>query len=280
MSILRRTHVLAFALVPLMGLGLLAVPGVGTTAAAAASAPPASLGAPMIPAPTPAPGSPAAAAAAADGASNTAADSYNWSGYAASGSTYKSVSSSWVEPGVTCPTTTTSVAGFWVGLDGDGDSTVEQTGTAAECYEGSAVYYAWYEMYPAGSVAYSNTVAPGDVMSASVTAKSATTFVLKISDATQGWSHTTTKTATTAPPRSSAEVITEAPCCTSKGGILPLADFATIHYTKAHVDGASLGSTSPTEIDIVRMAAPHALEDKTSGLSAGGTAFTNTWIRS
>ena len=267
MSILWRTRLLGLTLVPLMGLGLLAAPGAGAAAGAAVPVPGVSPGSPMVPAPPTTPG------ALTGAVGNTIAHSTNWSGYAAGGSTYTSVSSSWVEPAVTC-TSTTSVAGFWVGLDGYGSGSVEQTGTAAQCVGGSAGYYTWYEMYPNPSVAFPKPVAPGDAMTASVTSTSPTTFVIKISDATQGWSEKTVQTAATAPALASAEVITEAP--SSSGGILPLADFATISYTKAHVDGLAIGKSAPIRIEIVN--SKGALEDTTSKLAADG--FMNTWIRS
>jgi hypothetical protein len=267
LSSFTRTRLSAVTLIPLIGLGLIVLPG----ASSGAAAPMVSPGAPMQVAPAPSPGSPAAAAM-----SNGTVQSSNWSGYAASGSTYTSVFASWVEPAVTCSSPTTSVAGFWVGLDGYKDSRVEQTGTVAECYNGTPEYGAWYEMYPAGSVYYAQVVKPGDVINASVAATSPTTFVLKIRDVTEGWIRSTTQTASTPPARSSAEVITEAPCCTSTAALYPLADFGTTSYTKAHVDGLGLAKSTPTRIN---MEQGSVLKDTTSVLT-NGMAFTDTWDHS
>ena len=71
---------------------------------------------------------------------------------------------------VTTCTATDTFAGFWVGLDGDGTNTVEQTGTEADCDGGAATYQGWFEMFPAAPVFYDNLVEPGDAMSASVVA--------------------------------------------------------------------------------------------------------------
>ena len=72
---------------------------------------------------------------AADGGTANVTDvaSENWAGYAATGAagSLTSVSSSWAEPAVTCGGTDT-FSSFWVGLDGDGTPTVEQTGTRSE----------------------------------------------------------------------------------------------------------------------------------------------------
>ncbi|HEX4254612.1 MAG TPA: G1 family glutamic endopeptidase, partial [Streptosporangiaceae bacterium] len=131
----------------------------------------------------------------------------------------------------------------------------------------------WYEMYPNPSYEINHTVRPGDKISASVTYSGTNSYTLKIADSTQGWTYTTTKSLSGA-PRSSAEVITEAPCCTSSGGILPLADFGKVSYTGSTANGSTLSSFSPTEITMV--SASGRQEDSTSALSGG--SFSNTWI--
>src|SRR5919202_5547259 len=95
--------------------------------------------------------------------------STNWSGYDVTGGRYTSVSAAWTQPAVNCSVTPTGWSSFWVGLDGDTSSTVEQTGTEADCSSGRAVYSAWYEMYPKFPVTYSDAVSAGDHFSASVT---------------------------------------------------------------------------------------------------------------
>jgi hypothetical protein len=205
-------------------------------------------------------------------AGQTTRYSTNWSGYAATGATFTKVSASWVQPTGTC-TSKATYSAFWVGLDGYTSKTVEQTGSEVDCQSGSPEYYAWYEMYPGPSRNFSNPVAPGDVFTASVTA-SGTAFTLKLTDTTQGWTHTEHKSSASA-KKSSAEVITEAPCCTGKGGILPLTDFGTVSFTNADVDGSSIGSFGPIQINMGTAAKP---KDMTSSLS-GGNAFTDTWER-
>jgi hypothetical protein len=171
----------------------------------------------------------------------------SWSGYAAKGSTYDSVSAFWVQPAGRCATRDT-YSGFWVGLDGYSNETVEQTGTEVDCSGGSPQYSAWYEMYPSYPVNYANVLKAGDSIVASVTA-SGDTFTLKISDVTQGWHHTVVKTSPGA-AKSSAEVIAEAPCCTAGGDVLPLANFGTVQFSKAIVDGTPLGDQSVVRIDM------------------------------
>jgi hypothetical protein len=207
------------------------------------------------------------------GRASKAAQSTNWSGYAAHSKKYNKVSASWVEPTAHCPGGS-QFSSFWVGLDGFNSGTVEQTGTEVDCRSGSPTYFGWYEMFPAFPVNFSNPVKPGDHFSASVTFNGSGQFTLVLKDATQGWSHTVHKTLTSA-KRSSAEVIAEAP--SSSGGVLPLADFGTVHFSNSQVNGSSLGSNSPTKITMVNGSG--RAKDSVSALS-GGTAFSVKWLHS
>jgi Peptidase A4 family len=200
-----------------------------------------------------------------------AGTSSNWSGYASTDGPFSSVSASWVQPTGNC-TTKSTYSAFWVGLDGDGTSTVEQTGSEVDCVAGVPQYDAWYEMYPAFAHNYANPVEPGDHFTAAVTA-SGSTFTLTIADLTAGWSHRTVKSLTTA-KKHSAEVIAEAPCCTASGGILPLTDFGTVAFTSAKADGAALGNASPSLINMV--AANGSVKAKTSALK-NGEDFSVIW---
>jgi hypothetical protein len=216
---------------------------------------------------------PASALSAASGIRNQA-QSTNWSGYAATSGTYTSVSASWTEPTGTC-SRSSQYSSFWVGLDGYNSGSVEQTGTDVDCSGGSPRYYAWYEMYPAFPVNYSNTVRPGDQLSASVTYKGSNQFSLVIGDSTQGWSHTTTGTLAGA-ARSSAEVIVEAPSSTS--GVLPLADFGTASFTGSTANGSAIGNAGGVT-EIIMVDSSGRAKDSISSLTADEN-FTATWLRS
>ena len=217
---------------------------------------------------------PGGAAASRHGIKNQD-ESSNWSGYAVSGSdgSANSVSSSWTEPAADCSDGGTEYAAFWVGLDGFNSDSVEQTGTDSDCSGGSPDYYGWYEMYPADPVYFTNTVRPGDAISASVTFSGTETYTLVLRDSTQGWTQTITKNQTGL-DRSSAEVITEAP--SSNSGVLPLADFGTVNYGSSTANGTSLGSESPTEIIMIDNSG--ADKDSTSSINGSG-GFSNTWLR-
>lgn len=102
--------------------------------------------------------------------SPTSVKSTNWAGYAATASSgsVTSVGGSWTEPTVKCGTRT-SLAAFWVGIDGYNSNTVEQTGTLAQCSHGTASHYVWWEMYPLNAVQTYGTISAGDQFTASVT---------------------------------------------------------------------------------------------------------------
>jgi hypothetical protein len=195
--------------------------------------------------------------------------STNWAGYASTAGPFTSVSSSWTQPAGIC-TKKTSYSAFWVGLDGDGSNSVEQTGSEVDCSKGTPAYYAWYEMYPKAPVNFADTVAPGDVFVASVTAAAGGVFTLSIADTTQGWSHVVHATYAKAQLHS-AEIIAEAP--SSGSAVLPLTDFGTVAFTASEADGQPIGSVGGSAITMQRgstvKAAPGAL--------SAGEDFTVTW---
>ncbi len=168
------------------------------------------------------------------GGRTTVVTSSNWAGYAATGSAGQCGSGN-------------QYAAFWVGLDGYSSSTVEQTGSEVDCTGRTPRYYAWYEMYPGASEDFPNLVRAGDHFSASVSYLGSNRFQLTIMDSTQHWTQSLTQTLAGA-ARSSAEVIAEAPCCTFRGGILPLTNFGTVSFTGATVNSASLYTFNPVEI--------------------------------
>ncbi len=211
----------------------------------------------------------------ASGAGSQAA-SMNWSGYVGTTGTYTSVSASWTEPAGIC-TSGDQYAAFWVGLDGYRSSTVEQTGSEVDCVGRTARYYAWYQIHPSVSVNYSDTVKAGDHFDASVTYEGNDQFSLYIADTTEGWSHTAVQSLAGA-ARSSAEVIVEAPCCASGGGILPLTDFGTMTFTGADANGVAIGDAGGLTAIVMADKAGHD-KDSISAISAG-TSFSATWLRS
>jgi Peptidase A4 family len=203
------------------------------------------------------------------GVRNATTTSDNWSGYAANGGTYTSVTTTFTQPSVKC-SSGDQYSSFWVGLDGYSSDSVEQTGTEADCDGRTAEYSAWYELYPAYPVTYSNVVKPGDKITESVTFSGTSTYAMTITDTTENWTKTTTKSSS-GDARSSAEVIAEAPY---SGGVLPLANFGSVSFSNSTVNGSTLSASNPTGINMVADS-NGAAEATISALSGG--SFGITW---
>ena len=136
--------------------------------------------------------------APASSAGVTGGVSYNWSGFAdAEGGSNRisSVSAEWAIPESQCPGAPyqyqDTLNTQWVGIDGFANATVEQLGTAVQCFEGVEYYYVWYEMFPAGTVEEGTQACinrnidcpqPGDRIAASVTATPAGNYTLSLID--------------------------------------------------------------------------------------------------
>lgn len=175
-----------------------------------------------------------------------AQDSTNWAGYVASGATYSSVTSNWVEPSVQC--TTDGIVGFWIGLDGYGSNTVEQDGSAVDCSTGTPQHFAWWETYPANSVQeYTDPVSVGDHFTSTVTSLGGGQYSLVLTDSTQGWTESKTVTSAGA-ANASAEVITEA--VSDNGAITPLPDFGSADFSGSTIDGGSLDAAQAQQVDM------------------------------
>jgi hypothetical protein len=193
----------------------------------------------------------------------------NWSGYADADSTttgtFTNVSGRWTIPDVSCPRGSyrnqDAFVAQWVGIDGFSDHTVEQLGTATQCFEDVTYYYVWYEMYP-GSTVEEGTAAcinnnvdcpqPGDQVSASVSVTSAgageNSYTLSLTDfTTPAESFSVTQQCPTATcADTSAEWIVERPAVATPFGtqVLPLADYSKTEFRHASVVSSGVASSS------------------------------------
>ena len=198
-------------------------------------------------------------AARASNGTITALQCANWSGYGdaeTASSTVSYVSGSWTIPAVQClPRPYQNQDAFdaqWVGVDGLTNGTVEQLGTATQCFEDVEYYYVWYEMYPAGTVEEGTTACindnvdcprPGDRVSASVSITPGTSgnndYTLTLTDHTRPQeSFSTAQTCAAATcADASAEWVIERPAFETPFGaqILPLGHFWRTSFTSGHV---------------------------------------------
>jgi hypothetical protein len=204
-------------------------------------------------------------------------ESTNWAGYADTGSDFSKVSASWTQPTGVSSGSTTSLAAFWVGIDGYSSDTVEQDGTLIESYEGTVYYYDWWEIYPENDVQIINTVNPGDSITASVV-RSGDKYTLAVTDSTNPSNSFSTTQTYRGAADSSAEWIAEAPSGSS--GIYPLTDFGTWTDSGSSVtEGSTTGVISSFTDDEITQVNGNtgAVEDQPGPLNSSGNGFTATW---
>jgi hypothetical protein len=204
----------------------------------------------------------------------------NWSGYVLqSGKPFTGVSAQWTVPTV-ASNSPNGMSSTWVGIDGYSDNPVLQAGTEQDMgpwyapFTG-AVYYAWYELFPASQQAITpyrefgrlagsatdNKLEPGDVIQVSITpvpggpvpvADTSGKWLIKFTDQTQKWSYSTTQTYTG--PLSSAEWIEEA--TSGKSGVSTLANYGSVLFDfqdQVSIGGGPMGSPQFTTADEVSL---------------------------
>ena len=209
----------------------------------------------------------------------TNVQSTNWSGYADTGSSFSKVTGSWTEPSASCSGRTTSLAAFWVGIDGFTSDSVEQDGTLIECSRGTAFQFSWWEMYPTNAIqVVGESVAAGDHISTSVV-RSGSSYTLAVTDSTHPANSFTTTQSCSSCANTSAEWIAEAP--SSSGGVEPLSHFSTWTDSSSTVtEGSTSGVISSfTDDEITMIDNSGAVKAQPSALNSSGNGFSVTWER-
>ncbi len=172
-------------------------------------------------------------------ASAASKNSYDWSGYVARGGGFSSVSGAWSVPSVASRGPGPSELASWVGIGGaNGATDLIQTGTNVIAADGNVSYAAWYELYPAPSVAIPLTVSAGDAVFASVTALGGDHWFIYIENRSTGRSyHVVVAYHST---ESSAEWIVEPP--KTADGTMRIPAFSGAAFTRmfARKDGMTI----------------------------------------
>ena len=208
--------------------------------------------------------------------------SSNWSGYVDTNASYNYVFGEWTVPWANCGPWydfNFSQSSTWVGLDGWGNGTVEQLGTATGCIAGASAYYAWTEMYPQIEDPVFHGISPGDQIMAFVYSyNNGTADELWMADLSQGWSYVR-YASTSQVQDSSAEWITEDPSC---GPFCDnLTNFGTTTFTSAYAMGnGNFGSISSFPNSAIDMNKSNTWCAEVGGLYNGGTSFTDWFIHS
>lgn len=162
--------------------------------------------------------------------------SRNWSGYAIARSkgSMNSIAGEWIVPRVTSrkPNSFSSV---WIGIDGFNNNSLIQTGTEQDYYNGSAHYYAWWEILPAVETRIPFRVSPGDHMRAEIYNLGRGKWSITLTNNTKHWTFSIDRFYKG--PQSSAEWIVEAPQV--NGRIATLADYGKTSFRNCSVNGSN-----------------------------------------
>jgi hypothetical protein len=206
--------------------------------------------------------------------------SLDWAGYVAlTGAGVHSATGKWTVPAVTC-TSTDSVVGFWVGIDGWASDSVEQVGTAAFCDNGTPSYYSFWQVVPLTGNNLMSGVQPGDQITASVKRTGTThqLFTLKLTDTTHPAANINAEQSCSPATcyDEDAEWIAEKPASTDYPD---LADFGNWTLRAASVDGYSgpgtIGSYGYDDVTMTDSGGTILAQPGT--LNAKGDKFTVTW---
>ncbi|HEX4126302.1 MAG TPA: G1 family glutamic endopeptidase [Acidimicrobiales bacterium] len=204
-------------------------------------------------------------------------ESTNWSGQIATGMTFNGMTGNWTVPTVQA-TQYNSASASWIGIDGGPSSpnSIIQTGTAQVADNGSTLYYAWYELFPAPPVTI-GAVAPGDSMAADITRVSGSQWTVSITDTSSGASSGPIS-ATYGGPAISAEWIEELP--TAVGSPQPvLANFASTTFTDMTFQPVGTVNLSPINM-VDESGNVIASAGGTTPTQSSGSFFTDTYVPS
>jgi hypothetical protein len=154
--------------------------------------------------------------------------SSNWSGYAASGGAFTSVTATWTVPTVSA--TSSGADATWVGIGGLTSEDLIQAGTQAIVDgSGTVEYSSWIEMLPASSKTIPLSVSAGDSVTVTITQQSGNDWLITMKNNTTNGTYNVTVQYDSS--NSSAEWVQEAP---SVGrGLVSLDLFGTVPFTGA-----------------------------------------------
>ncbi len=232
--------------------------------------------------PTPAPNNQQSSSANPGGTAPTAppADiasgqsrSVNWSGYAATGGTFTSVSGTWTVP--TVSPDTVGMDATWIGIGGVESTDLIQAGTQAIVESGQVTYSALWETLPDVAQPVPLLIQAGDQISVSIAQQDTNVWQININNLTNGQSWS--KTVTYQSALSSAEWIEEAPS-TERSMILPLDSFGSVTFTSASTieNGQTLTLAQADARPITMHNSAGQALAQASNLDATGTSFSVT----
>ena len=220
---------------------------------------------------------------------NNLEGSPNWAGYSVASNLADpqpviiGINGSWTVPTVSV-SQPNAFSAVWIGIGGQFDNTLIQTGTEQDSNRYSATYSAWYELLPNESVTIPTTtinVSPGDEINASISLINSTAnlWSIEIADVTTG--HSFQRDVVYNSSRLSAEWIVERPAVNGVGALGPLADFGSVTFTNSRITTNTSAGTIGN-FPFVRFIMQNGVTPlvSLSSLSNSGSSFTVTYLSS
>jgi hypothetical protein len=207
------------------------------------------------------PGSPAA----------ITSSSSNWSGYAASGGTFTSVTATWTVPTVSA--TSAGADATWVGIGGLTSRDLIQAGTQAMVDgSGTVAYSSWIEMLPQSSKEVPLAVTAGDSVTVTITQQSGNDWLISMKNRTTGGTYEVTVQYSSS--NSSAEWVQEVPSIGR--GLVSLDQFGTLQFSGASAvrDGKTMSLSGLGAKAITMINGQGQAIAQPSTIGADGSSFT------
>jgi hypothetical protein len=197
--------------------------------------------------------------------------SSNWSGYAASGGTFTSVTGTWTVP--TVSPTSSGADATWVGIGGLTSSDLIQAGTQAMVDgSGTVEYSSWIEMLPQSSRNVPLSVSAGDSVTVTITQQSGNDWLIAMKNNTTNGTYNVTVQYDSS--NSSAEWVQEAP---SVGrGLVSLDQFGTVRFSggSAVRDGKTMSISALGAKAITMINGQGQAIAQPSTIASDGSSFT------
>ena len=196
--------------------------------------------------------------------------SSNWSGYAADGGTFTSVTATWTVPTVSA--NSSGADATWVGIGGLSSRDLIQAGTQAMVDSSGVTYTSWIEMLPQSSRDVPLSISAGDSVTVSITQQSGNDWLIAMKNNTTGGTYNVT--VQYASSNSSAEWVQEAP---SVGrGLVSLDQFGTVQFSGASAvrNGKTMSLSALSAKAITMINGQGQAIAQTSTIGNDGSSFT------
>src|SRR2546423_3380129 len=196
--------------------------------------------------------------------------SSNWSGYAASGGNFTSVTATWTVPTVSA--NATGADATWVGIGGLTSRDLIQAGTQAMVDGSGVAYTSWIEMLPQSSREVPLSVSAGDSVTVSITQQSGNDWLIAMKNSTTGGTYNVTVQYSSS--NSSAEWVQEAP---SVGrGLVSLDQFGVVSFSGASAvrDGKAMSLSTLGAKAITMINGQGQAIAQPSTVASDGSSFT------